>query len=90
VTTDETESLARAAALGQQEDAQNRHWQLCARVARIATVVLGLLTMASAVGSMFAHRTDLLDAIFDFMMMAALLLNLSFTRAAGPIQRQSA
>jgi hypothetical protein len=95
MTPDETEAKlnsmdARIAALEQREDARNSHWLACSRIARIATIVLALLTLASAVGSIFEHRTDPLTQIFGCTMMVALFLSLSFMRATGPVQRQGA
>jgi polyferredoxin len=92
MTPDETDARiaaleARLAALGQQQDARNRHWLIYARVARIATLVLAILAMASAIGSIFTQRTDPLTPIFGLTMMVALFLTLAFT---GPLPRQSA
>jgi hypothetical protein len=92
MTTEELETKiatleARIAALELWHAAQNRTWQLCARIAGVGAVVLGLLTMASAILNILEHKTDPLTQVFGCTITVAIFLIFAFTRAAEPANR---
>ena len=75
------------AALEQLQDAQKKHWALCAKFAMGAAVVLALLTMAGAILGIITHRTDPITTVFGTAMTLTLFAGLTFQRAAAAMQR---
>lgn len=84
MTQDEME--ARIANLEQAQEAQKKNWAQCSRFAFGAAVLLALLTMASAIVGIFAHKSDLITQVFGATMTLTLFLGLAFQRATAALQ----
>jgi len=84
MTQDEMED--RIARLEQAQEAQRNSWAQCSRFAFGAAVLLAVLTMASAIVGILAHKTDPITQVFGATMTLTLFLGLAFQRATAALQ----
>ncbi len=73
----------------QQQDAQAKHWSQCARIALIAVVPLAILTIASSIMGIVAHKSDPITQLFGLATVLVLFLALAFQRAAAATRRSA-